>query len=364
MINVLKNWFAKKKEDDSHSSLVKLARKKLFIHAGTYKTGTTYFQNTMYSNRAALAQSGLLYPKAGLGLTTTHNRHAHRILGIDIAAGRKNRFPGIINHLIDTPHLKSALVSYEGFGHLPSLRKLLQCKPCFDQVDLHGILVFRPHIDLAISLYRELCQNVSFQGDFKNMMSKPGAGANHRWQRTLEYRMIVELWQQLTGDANLHLLSYRRISHDTAQELLAVAGHEFKLVPPIDAERNPTLSAPIAELIRRMNKQKFNTQVRHQLARELTLLDAKFPEFSKYCEITHDQAIQLEKSFENDRQFLTAYGFDAVADLTIGDKWRWGSDTNMGEAVLAAHEALITQLREKDENDLAATVSTALEAPT
>lgn len=355
MIEALRNWFFHKNSADCP------AKKKLFIHAGTYKTGTTYFQNILYSNAAGLEKTGLLYPETGLGLHTAHNHHAHRILGIDIAAGRKNRFPEIIDTLAEAPHLKSALVSYEGFGHLPTIGKLLTCKPCFDRVDLHGILVFRPHIDFAISFYRELCQHVSFKGNLTYMMSKPGPDVHHHWQKTLEYSLIVKRWLQLTGPKNLHLLSYRRIRHDSAQKLLAITGHEYTLVPPAGSEHNPTLSAPTAELMRRMNRQAFNTKNRHKLAAELLQLDEKFPDFYKYCEITHDQAIHLEKNFERDRQFLKAYGFNPETDLAVGDNWRWGTETNMEEAVMVGHEALVKQLKEKGEATLANIVATALE---
>ena len=119
-----------------------VAKKKLFIHAGTYKTGTTYFQHKIYHNRKRLAAAGILYPRLGLGLATPHNRHSHRVLGMRLASGKQNGFPKIIERLTSNSAVSTGLISYEGFCMPQTIDKLLEIRDCFADVELEAILVF------------------------------------------------------------------------------------------------------------------------------------------------------------------------------------------------------------------------------
>lgn len=332
--------------------------KKLFIHAGTHKTGTSFFQHAAYNNTDQLRQAGLLYPSHGLGIKTNHNRYAHRVLGIDIAAGRQNRFPAIIDELNQDALLNTALVSYEGFSHPQTIEKLYALKDSFDGVDLHVILVFRPHIDLAISLYRELCQQVSFQGSLYDLLHPRTARALH-WGQCLHYAKTLKNWRRMVGKDNIHVLAYRQIKQDILKNLMAVAGYDGPLSLPKNLTRNHTLSAPFTALMRVINKQELTSEHRHKLAKEVAAVDEKFPDFSRYCEITQSRAIELEHAFAKDRKALKPYGLDPVEDLTVNTNWRWGTDTNMAAAIIDAHQALIDHLKNIDDKTMLVIAETA-----
>jgi len=333
-------------------------KKKLFIHAGTYKTGTTYFQHVVYQNKNALRAQGLYYPVTGLGLNTPHNKYAHRLLGIRLSSGHSNGFPAIIKALQDDADLTTGLVSYEGFSRPATIEKLQAEVASFAPVELHGILVFRPHIDFALSLYRELCQHVGFLAPFNEMIT-PTTGTGRSWNRCLNYQEIVEGWLTLTGRKNLHVFSYRRIKSDLMNALIAPTGYEGVLETPKNTERNKTLSAPLAALMRRLGQQKFRAPLRHKLAAELTTLDREFPDFERFCEITQAQAHALEKTFTSDREFLNGWGIDAEQDLMLNGTWRWGEESNMDAAVNQAHEALIAQLEKGEKPKMLAVAKTA-----
>ena len=333
-------------------------KKKLFVHAGTYKTGTTYFQHVVYHNIKALRAQGLYYPITGLGLKTPHNKYAHRLLGIRLSSGHSNAFPTIIKALQDDPDLSAGLVSYEGFARPATIEKLQAEAACFAPVELHSILVFRPHIDFALSLYRELCQHVDFSAPFEELI-KPTTATGRGWHRSLNYQEIIEGWLALTGRKNLHIFSYRRIKVDLVNALIAPTGYVGALEPPEKTEQNKTLSAPVAALMRRLNQQKFKAPLRHKLAAELTVLDRQFPEFERFCEITQTQAKALEETFASDRDYLKSWGFDAEKDLMLDGTWQWGEETNMDAAINQAHEALIGQLEGEDKPKMLAVTNAA-----
>jgi len=333
-------------------------KKKLFIHAGTYKTGTTYFQHVVYQNIKALRAQGLYYPITGLGINTPHNKYAHRLLGIRLASGHSNAFPTIIKALEDDPDLSTGLVSYEGFARPATIEKLQAEAACFTPVELHAILVFRPHLDLALSLYRELCQHVGFSARFEELI-KPTTATGRGWHRSLNYQEIMEGWLALTGRTNLHVFSYRRIKADLVNALIAPTGYGGALETPERTEQNKTLSAPVAALMRRLNQQKFKAPLRHKLAAELAILDRQFPDFERFCEITQKQAKALEETFASDRDYLKNWGFNAEKDLMLNDSWRWGQETNMDAAINQAHEALIAQLEDEKKPKMLAVANAA-----
>lgn len=334
------------------------ATKKIFIHAGTHKTGTSFFQHFAYSNRNQLRQAGILYPSTGLGIKTNHNRYAHRVLGIDIAAGKQNRFPSIVEELNKDTSLDTALVSYEGFCHPETIRNIYDVRRDFDSVDLHVILVFRPHIDFAISLYRELCQQVSFRGSLYNLLH-PQSPRSHYWGQCLEYRTILENWRRIVGKNNIHALAFGKIRHDISGSLMSVVGHNDPIELPDNLTRNHTLSAPFAALMRLVNRQELSSKTRHKIASEVAAVDMKFPEFSRYCEISQDWAHELEHQFARDRRALKTYGLEPTEDLMIGQNWRWGTDTNLAPAIADAHQAMTEHLKNIDDKTLLKVATTA-----
>jgi len=330
--------------------IAKKARKKsLFIHAGTYKTGTTYFQHRLYHNRERLREAGIYYPVTGLGLHTNHNRFAHRVLGVNILTGRKyGGLSKILTHLQDTPEINSALISYEGFGRAGAVEKIKTHALELNEFDVHAMLVFRPHMDFALSLYRELCQHVLFGAGFTQLFDATVPLAQ-TWSKTLEYRSIIEAWQGFVGRRQLHVHSYRQIKSDLVGTLMKDVGYEGALEEPDDQKRNLTLSAPGAKVMRRINAVKMPAKLRHAIAQEVGRVDKGFPSFSRFCEITEDQARSMEQRFEADREYLRKFGFDPKADLMLGDSWRWGTDTNMDEATDELHDALIVAFDDKGE---------------
>lgn len=327
------------------------ATKKIFVHAGTHKTGTSYFQHAAYSNTDQLRQTGILYPSTGLGIKTNHNRYAHRVLGIDIATGKQNRFPSIVEELNKDSSLDTALISYEGFCHPETIENIYKVRHDFSSVDLHVILVFRPHIDFAISLYRELCQQVSFRGSLYNLLHPESPRALY-WGQCLEYRTILKSWRRIVGKNNIHTVAFGKIRHDISGSLMSIVGYNEPVELPDNLTRNHTLSAPFAALMRLVNRQELPSKARHKIASEVAAVDIKFPEFSRYCEISQSWAHELEHKFAKDRKALKTYGLEPNEDLMIGQNWRWGTDTNMTSAIVDARQAVSEHLKNIDEKAL------------
>ncbi len=135
------------------------SRPVLYLHIGAAKTGTTYLQSLMYSNRDALRDAGLLLPGA------TWN---HQVLGVQdvMRAGRsdpfvRNRARGAWQPLVDevlahpaTPSLIS--MEFLSFARRRQVRRLLATLP---GVDVRVLLTVRDMTAALPSLWQTLVHN-------------------------------------------------------------------------------------------------------------------------------------------------------------------------------------------------------------
>ena len=308
-------------------------RKKIYIHAGTHKTGSTYLQEKLYANRALLREHGILYPEIGLSLQQKHNRHAHRRLAFNLhKEGDKfeNLFEPIIQELLQADDLHTAIISYEGFcmpRHTESMHKILRS---FDQVDLHIIFVFRPHVDFAISLFREICQNLKYRPSFYQFY-KQALSVERGWPWLLNYHAILEKWHEFVPKNKIHILAYSKIKNDICHNILKEIGIDIKMESLTKNQRNPTLSAPLAELMRVINFSDWKHEKLQAFGRELLQVDIKNPDFAKYCEITPVIAEEIETAFNKDRQQIqkTFRRKIDVNDLKLNGEWKWAENTHL-----------------------------------
>jgi hypothetical protein len=334
-------------------------RKSLVFHAGTHKTGTSHFQKCLYENSATLREAGFWYPTYGLGLNTKHNRFAHRLLGINLSQGRKTKLPDIITELEEDPSLCTAILSYEGFSLPHTIRQLSQYQKELSSVDVQVILTFRPHLDLAISLYRELCQHVGYTGKLPRLITAPKHPQEKSWNKLLQYKQIVAAWEEIVPARNIRILPYEKVKKNLLASLLNEIGYQGPELHVDKARVNQTLSAPAAELMRRINSAKIKSNPRHMIALQLYELDKALPELAEYTEITHKQALKLQELFAEDRAFLASHGFEQN-HMVMKDEWRWGTNTDINSIMPKAEKAFLELLGQHEDTSLLSLADSAL----
>ena len=135
-------------------------RKRIFIHAGLHKTGTSFLQQTLARSRDKLEKLGVSYPTIGtLG-------DAHHNLAWEVRKDRKNTHfdpkHGSLSQLAafihDSPYAHF-IISSEDFDYLnrPSISLVFEALAEFET---KVVVYIRNQIDMISSNYKQLSRNV------------------------------------------------------------------------------------------------------------------------------------------------------------------------------------------------------------
>ena len=169
--------------------------KTFFIHAGTYKTGTSTIQNMIYDNRGILEEKGFYYPEAGL---TKARRLGirHYYLMYEIVRGNQLNYWKELLKEISKVEQEKILLSHENFFS-PSIdpKKIVSR---LDGYEIKLIVYLRNPIDYIESCYREWVQNVDKYDKSIDVFFS--------WRKKwLSYKKMIEKWERVIGSENISI---------------------------------------------------------------------------------------------------------------------------------------------------------------
>ena len=220
---------------------------KLILHIGTAKTGTTTAQEWLSTNRAALNNAGIWYPRTGgtnhqwlailamdpdkpddgfyrLGLTDPE-KHSTFVGKISEAFAREYADASSANPgtaIISSEHLHLRLPSDEMVARVERF-----LAPYFTSVEV--IVHLRPQVDYTVSA----ASTASLLGS-KIDTAWFDDGASMR--SNLDYNGLVHRWEQAFGKSNVRLVSYKREPSlvEMLIERLAIDRTSMKKVPNLN----------------------------------------------------------------------------------------------------------------------------------
>lgn len=163
-----------------------LNRKKLILHIGQSKTGTTSFQSVCFKNRNHLLENGVLYPATGL-VFTHHRKIAQYYKGEE---SDQNIIAALISEINESA-CRSVLISCESFEDFNE-RQIKNLLTDFANFDIYVVCMLRNRVDWVQSMYAEYVKKAWFTGTFKqflNYRDTPGLfGRLLNWQYRLSIR--------------------------------------------------------------------------------------------------------------------------------------------------------------------------------
>jgi ABC-type polysaccharide/polyol phosphate transport system ATPase subunit len=179
--------------------------KKIFIHIGTHKTGTTSIQSFLTENSDELMNSGVLYPLAGRVFGGHHNI-AWKLLGDDRFDIKNGKISDFLNE-INSSNVKNVVISSEAFEYLskcPESIKKFDKVLCSNGWDTEYIVFFRNNIDYMESLYHELNKNINFnltKSSFIKQIKETGyCECNNHWYFEFDYKRFIDIWTSAIGN--------------------------------------------------------------------------------------------------------------------------------------------------------------------
>lgn len=225
------------------SILVHLAGKRIYLHMGTPKTGTSSLQHYLWENRQALRKQGFLYPE-----NAVKNKHQTLVSILrNNGVGFLDFFKAFAGEEADT-----IILSTEGlYNHLSEFPpfSLLLLKVLGRVCSLQGIVYLRNRSEYLDSYYRQSTINPPVHESFGQACEVKEFLRFSLVANNLDYEKSLGLWSEIVGRKNLLVRPYNR---NTIEDFTELLGIERTRLQPTET-MNESLPTVAVELVRRCN---------------------------------------------------------------------------------------------------------------
>lgn len=149
--------------------------RRLYLHCGLHKTGTTSLQKALFDNRGWLAGQGVLYPQTGLSPPDQHAwGHHPAVMALRRLLPARQMWRALRAEAdasgAQTVVVSSELLSDLPYPSLPALRPFRVIANSFDGWDIRVVCYLRPQADMLASLYVHQVKSRGEMGDIYDFM--------------------------------------------------------------------------------------------------------------------------------------------------------------------------------------------------
>jgi hypothetical protein len=227
-------------------------RRRVTLHIGLHKTGTTTFQHTLAYNTKALERHRFRYVSAGRDLPEYHTiAPPHHELAIEIRKGEPSSLERLTwaeaHREIGSTDADRFLLSSEMFA-LFEEEQLARLARELAPFDVRVVVVLRNLADRIQSSYREVVkrgETRTFDRFLEDTIERSPIGYRHH--------DLLERWSRAFGADSLEVLCYEEIREDIVGRLLDACGMGAA-APDLTYERsenvNPSPGVHSAEILR------------------------------------------------------------------------------------------------------------------
>lgn len=334
-------------------------RRRVYLHIGLPKTGSTYIQDALWQNKPALAERGLLVPG--------RYRRRHLLASLDLREDpRLARRAREIDHpwqaLVDEieSYDGDALVSHEFFG-AAAQHQIERARDSFPDADLHAIVMVRDMVSLGISRWQEWVKNGGGTPIDEYPRRRLYDPTNEWGWGSFDLAEVLDRWGSVLPHERIHVLPMapsRRRPEELWHRVLDVVGVSPDGLESPPAPVNQSLGVVELELLRRVtrNLEGFGSAVdrghwiRGRLA-EGGLIAGTGERFRPGPE----KLAELRSRGDRARAELESGGYDLVGDIGVLEPrdvegLRHPSEVTDGELLDSAVESiarLVDELRQE-----------------
>ena len=308
-------------------------KRRILLHVGTPKTGTSYVQDVMFRSRPALLDAGILYP--------AERFDAHFLAALDLMSlpwgGLEAEAIGAWDCLAEQAraHHGTTIISHETPAHAPrtqAARALESLGPRWDlpadqqETEVHVIVSAR---DLVRQVPAEWQENVKHRSTLSYADFLAGLRDPERRTRVSswfwavqELPSILDRWAHDLPPEHVHLVTVppSGTAPDVLWRRFSRALHLDGLDLDLSASRaNPSLGVPETALIRRINlaandvlaPPDYRPLVRELLAHQTLSQRRDSPRISLPAEV-HTWALEVGQSWID---VIDKQGYDVIGDV-------------------------------------------------
>jgi hypothetical protein len=232
--------------------------RRVVVHVGAPKTGTSFVQDVLWLNRESLAGQGILYPAGRFD--------EHFLAALDLMempwGGLESQAVGAWDRLAERIRAWSgtAIVSHEILA-TASKQQVRRAFDSFGDAEVHVVLSAR---DLVRQIPAEWQENVKHRrtvtyGQFLDKITDPrraGALASWFWG-VQEVPDVLDRWGATLPPSHVHLITVPKpgAPRDLLwQRFASVLGLDAAALAPETTRANPSLGVPETALVRRINE--------------------------------------------------------------------------------------------------------------
>ena len=270
-----------------------MSRRKILLHVGHGKTGTSFLQSAFANSIDALAAAGISYPLA--------DKEVERVRKGGISSGNGTPAPGHLRKMV-TRGDETLLLSNEGlFFRLKPHGLLDVMRENAPEADFEVLIYVRDPMDHAVSKYQQQVKRGGSTETFEEFLktyNHPAVVANFiRW---LEAQ-----------DIPVHVRNYSRHRSDLLQSFEALLGVSTSVLTPPD--------------VKNVNRSMTNSEIALQIAFNKTMLTAA----SKFIS---DPLCEQLPNIRSERPEATPEALDAFLKRMTRLISQHGLDARLGEA--------------------------------
>lgn len=218
--------------------------RRLFLHIGRSKTGSSAIQRALSLRRDTLRRMGIVYPGQGLDhediVFAMSDALSSRRLSRD-DSGPVKQACALMEEV--QAHVGSAIISSEGFSILPPE----DVRRWFDGFDVQIVVYIREQAEAFASSYQQEVQGRLESASFAAFAAR----------YVVDYHAYLCKWAGVFGHENLHVRVYDRAEltgGDVVSDFLSIAGvadvESFRIE---GGDANPSLAGAPLEAKRRLN---------------------------------------------------------------------------------------------------------------
>ena len=281
--------------------------RRLIIHIGRHKTGTSALQFYLAKNAQFLAENGIIYPESGRNGKIAHHQlhHALNQLDYDLI---EEIFSNIKEESLG---YERTIISSEGFQNLKVLSPLTSLSTHYDETVV--ICYLRETLSYLVSSYKQKVQAQDFHITLAEYISKT----------KLRYHEMVDRWT-LLSDRMIHRLyeSERLIGRNIITDFFD-AVLDIQNPPKTEIQRNPSISGNL--LLYKLLRNKLQLSVPKDYLR-LQKIAMSMPSNQKEVRLDEKMQRDYRKGNKNNEYLESLFGPIAYKDYSSNQQWKVDDD--------------------------------------